>query len=209
MAARGYRSTLRREQAARTRERILDAARELFTEDGFGATTISAIAERAGVAAPTVYATLGSKAAIVQALLERLEDDADDPSVSRDAVAAETDPRRKLALTARWHRNLYSTGRTVLAAADEARGDPAVRTMRAEGDRVARQWHDALVTTLLDAGALRADLDREKAVDIIWALGGPDLYLRLAGTCGWSDDAYEAFLTDLLSTQLLDDPSGA
>jgi AcrR family transcriptional regulator len=51
----------RRQGAARTRTAILDAARELFTERGYAATPMSAIAERAGVALDTVYASAGRK----------------------------------------------------------------------------------------------------------------------------------------------------
>jgi AcrR family transcriptional regulator len=208
MAEREYRSTLRQEQAAQTRERIVGAARDLFAAEGFAATTVAAIARAAGVAAPTVYATLGSKAGIVEALLARLEDDADTPESSRAAITAEIDPRRALVLYARWHRTLFSAGRDVLAAADEARGDPAVRALNEQGDRTARRWHTALVATLADAGALRPDLTEEHAVGIVLAVCVSELYLRVTRVCGWDDDAYEAFLTDLLFSQLLGQSPG-
>ena len=73
----GYRSPLRKERAADTRRRIAAAALELFTEHGFGGTTVAAIAERAGVSAQTVYATFGSKGAILRALLAQMEENAD------------------------------------------------------------------------------------------------------------------------------------
>ena len=208
MAEREYRSTLRQEQAAQTRERIVGAARDLFATEGFAATTVAGIARRAGVAAPTVYATLGSKAGIVEALLARLEDDADTPAASRADIAAEADPARKLTLTARWHRHFYAAGRTVIAAADEARGEPAVRALHERGDRTARQWHAALVTALRDAGVLRPGLTEERAADLLWALCGPELYLRLTGVCGWDDDAYEEFLAELLLAQVLGQSPG-
>ncbi len=44
-----------------TRERLLRAARELIEEGGYGAATVVAIAERAGVAAGTLYRHFGSK----------------------------------------------------------------------------------------------------------------------------------------------------
>ena len=59
------------ERAADTRRRITTAALDLFTEHGFGA-TITAIAERAGVAPQTIYATFGTKGAILQALLAQI-----------------------------------------------------------------------------------------------------------------------------------------
>ena len=66
--ARGYNSPVRREQATRTRQRILNAAAELFPDRGYGATSIRAIAEAAQVAPDTVYATFGSKARVLTAL---------------------------------------------------------------------------------------------------------------------------------------------
>ena len=55
---RRYDATRRRQAAARTRTAILDAARELFTERGYAATPMTAIADRAGVALDTVYAAV-------------------------------------------------------------------------------------------------------------------------------------------------------
>jgi AcrR family transcriptional regulator len=46
---------------APTRERLLQAARELIEEGGYGAATVAAIAERAGVAAGTLYRHFPSK----------------------------------------------------------------------------------------------------------------------------------------------------
>jgi AcrR family transcriptional regulator len=45
-----------------TRERLLDAARELIEEEGYGSASVAAIAERAGVAAGTLYRHFPSKA---------------------------------------------------------------------------------------------------------------------------------------------------
>src|SRR6516165_840179 len=58
---RRYDATRRRQAAARTRMAILDAARVLFTERGYTPTPMTAIAERAGVALDTVYASAGRK----------------------------------------------------------------------------------------------------------------------------------------------------
>ena len=83
---RAYRSRARAEQAERTRQRILDAARELFLAQGFAPTTIAAVAERAELAAETVYATYGSKAGllggVVRAAVTR-DDEPDDPPERR------------------------------------------------------------------------------------------------------------------------------
>ena len=53
---------VRNEQKAATREKVLDAARDLFNEIGYDETTIRAIAERARVSVGSVFTTFASKA---------------------------------------------------------------------------------------------------------------------------------------------------
>ena len=67
---RAYVSPRRAEQAKATRRAILDAARRLFLSNGYGTTSIRAIAEEAGVAVQTVYAVFGNKRQLVIELLE-------------------------------------------------------------------------------------------------------------------------------------------
>src|SRR5215469_12991119 len=111
-ASRHYSSPLRLRQSADTRRRITTAALELFTEHGFGA-TITAIAERAGVAPQTIYATFGTKGAILQALLAQMEDDAGAPAW-RDRIAAADDPAAKLEGFAHWSAAMFSTSKAAI-----------------------------------------------------------------------------------------------
>jgi AcrR family transcriptional regulator len=63
-----------RRDAERNRQRILDAARELFAEDGLGV-TLNDIAHHAGVGVGTVYRRFPDKARLIDELFEqRLED---------------------------------------------------------------------------------------------------------------------------------------
>src|ERR1700739_3976613 len=80
---RRYNATGRRQAAARTRAAILDAARELFTDRGYLATPMAAIAERAGVALDTVYASVGRKPELAMLLIESVI------SGTEEAVTAE------------------------------------------------------------------------------------------------------------------------
>src|SRR5689334_18658716 len=58
---RRYDSTRRRQQAQGTRAAILVAAQELFVAKGYAGTTITEIADAAGVAVETVYAAFRNK----------------------------------------------------------------------------------------------------------------------------------------------------
>lgn len=53
-------------------ERMLDAAQALFLENGLRGTTMEAIARRAKVAKPTLYAYFPDKTAVFQAVIERV-----------------------------------------------------------------------------------------------------------------------------------------
>lgn len=66
---RPYRSDLRRRQAQDTRHRVVEAALELFGQQGFTATTFAQIAETAGVSVQTVQKH-GPKSALLQAAVE-------------------------------------------------------------------------------------------------------------------------------------------
>ncbi len=67
---RRYDATARKQQARQTRERILQAARDLFAEQGYPATTMTQIARRADVSLDTVYAAVGAKPALFRELVE-------------------------------------------------------------------------------------------------------------------------------------------
>src|SRR6202022_3672358 len=67
---RQYDRSKRREAAARTREAILNAALGLFADRGYAATPMTAIAEQAGVALDTVYASVGRKPQLARLLIE-------------------------------------------------------------------------------------------------------------------------------------------
>jgi len=102
---RRYDATRRRQSAARTRAAILDAARELFAERGYAATPMAAIAERAGVALDTVYASVGRKPALARLLIETAISGTDQavPAEQRDyvrAVRAAPDAETKIAIYA-------------------------------------------------------------------------------------------------------------
>ena len=65
---RSYHSPRRREQAAATRQAILEAAQRLFERQGYAATSMPAIAAEAGVALKTVYVAFDTKAGLLHAL---------------------------------------------------------------------------------------------------------------------------------------------
>src|SRR2546429_3688057 len=61
----------RAEQVERNRTAVLDAARRVFLDRGYGGATVDAIAEEAGFSKGVVYSQFGSKADMFMALLEQ------------------------------------------------------------------------------------------------------------------------------------------
>lgn len=61
-----------RQEAALLSDRILDVATALFLGHGYGATSIEAVAKRAGISKRTFYHRFGSKEALFEAVVGRL-----------------------------------------------------------------------------------------------------------------------------------------
>src|SRR6266446_2251259 len=94
---RSYDASLRREQARRNHDRIIEMAQRRFLRTGYGPTTISAIAKDAGVSVDTIYKSFGGKPGLIRAMTVRaLEGTGPVPAEQRsdDLQAREHDPRQ-------------------------------------------------------------------------------------------------------------------
>lgn len=183
MSTRSYHSSLRQEQAHQTKLRIRSAARRLFTEQGFSDTTIKAIAEAAGVSVATVYAAFDSKAGIVSAMLDDLEEGVD-MGEQLQRLFAQTDAHQQVRTYLSAHCALYTHGVDVLRTALEALDAPEVAQLNERGNRQRREVIDALTTQWHERNALRADLDPADAADRIWLLTIPESFLTAVDRLG-------------------------
>ena len=199
---RPYRSSLRAEQADETRRRIRQSARDLFADRGFTNTTIAQIAEGAGVATQTVYSAYKSKGGVVRAMIEDLEESADQNRwVAR--IRAESDPHRQLGLFVGWIRSFFEMGAPILRAAMTARGDPDVAMLRAQGDANRLGGTTELARHWAETGALRSRLEQGEAAQRLWLLTSPEQYLLATDELGWSPGDYQDWLTSMLQRELL------
>jgi AcrR family transcriptional regulator len=206
---RAYESPLRREQAAGTRRRILDAAQASFERDGYAATSMSAIAAAAGVSAKTVYLAFETKSGLLRALWHLLlRGEPDTVPVGRQAwyreVLEEPDPERQLRLNMRNSLMVKTRAGAILEVIrDAASADPDIGALWA---RIQSEFHDnqrEIVQSIADKHALAPGLDVATAADILWSLNHPSLYALLVGQRGWSAERYEQWLADLLCERLL------
>ncbi|MBJ7605569.1 helix-turn-helix domain-containing protein [Candidatus Dormiibacter inghamiae] len=200
-SSRRYRSPERRERRNRTCMGILQAAEDVFRERGYGAATMKAVADRAGVSLPTVYLYFGSKPALVRSLADRVTGSAD---LSVGRVIAETDPVRQLEIGAAILRNLHQRSEVVVDILRTAAGaDPKL-------SREWRRWKDRhaeavrAVAESLDAnGALRNGVDPQAATDVLYTIGGPDTFRQLVRERGWNPSRYEKWLVEAGTSLLL------
>jgi TetR/AcrR family transcriptional regulator, regulator of autoinduction and epiphytic fitness len=200
---RPYRSPRRREQAEETRRRILAASRRLFVQRGYGGTTIESIAEAAGVAVQTVYASFGSKQGILLALLDEMAADADLARMQAAVAAATGDPRRQLREQIAFTCRFYRSGADLIDIARTVSGvEPDLRAMWQEGEGRRHRSVSALVAEWEAADALAPGLTAKQATDVMWALGGPDVFRLFTVERRWSKSRFEAWLGATLEAQL-------
>jgi AcrR family transcriptional regulator len=203
---RRYHSPKRERQARQTREQIVEAARRLFARDGFTKTTVEAIAREAGVSAQTVYASVGSKRAIVLALLDRMEAEGGNEELRRE-LGSTKDPRRQLRAIVSFNRRLFERGRDVLDVVMATRTDPDVEAFGRAGEARRREGQARWVRAWAEDGVLRPNLDEREAADVLWALTGPELYWLFAVNSGWPGFRFEEWLFGTLESQLFGETS--
>ena len=201
--SRPYRSTLREEQAQETRLRIRKSARRLFAAQGFTETTITQIADDAGVAPQTIYAVFGSKSAIVGEMLQDLETSADIGAWVAKMIA-EGDPHRQLRIFVSMNRTLFEKGAPILRAAMAARSEPEVAALIERGDGSRRVGTTQLTQIWSRQEALREGLKPTDAAELLWLLTSVEQYLLATDGLGWSSDHYEQWLGDLLDREMLE-----
>jgi AcrR family transcriptional regulator len=191
------------------RAAVVEAARALFLERGYGATTIEAISDLADVPAATVYRLFSSKRGILKALLDVsiVGDDEAVPFADRPPVRellADPDPRAQLAgfvaVTVQVNARVAPLYRILASAAGS---DPDAAALLDELTRQRQEGQRLIARSLARAGALRPPLRERDAADIIHALMSPEVYRLLALDRSWKPERYERWLTAVLTDQLL------
>jgi AcrR family transcriptional regulator len=205
---RPYDTAGRREQARARRAAVVLAAAELFERDGFRATTVEAIAARAGVSAKSVYNGFDGKAALAKAVFDRAVAGDDDPVpvAERDAMRAmreEPDVRRKIAM--------FTVG-LAQRQADSANVQFLIRDGRHVDDALTPIWdklnHEGLVGMtmlgqhLIDTGQLRDGITVDEVRDVLWNYLAIDTYERLVLTRHWPHKRYADWLGDAISNAI-------
>lgn len=207
--SRGGPGRLSAEDAAKLPDRLLDAALELFNERTFADTTMEQIARRAGASTKTLYVRYPDKAAVLQAVVNRIIE----RSLGAHAAATSIDPRQAdprdflVSLGTQIAMGISHTGAGLIQIAlSEARRFPAIAQMynatltrgRGNFQGVLEAWHAdgqlpelrdppmaamLLVSLLTDMGRIRTAMGQPMS-DVEIAAYIPyavDLFLRGCG----------------------------
>jgi AcrR family transcriptional regulator len=207
--SRRYDASRRQQAAAETRRRVLAAARDLFCADGYARTTVAGIARQAGVAADTVYATVGPKPVLFRELIELALSGTDRPVAGHDRdyavrMRAEPDARAKLAIYAEAVVELQGRLAPLFLVLREASAAHAEldRLWRDITERRARNMR-MLAADVAATGAVRTDLSVEEVADVIWTMNSSEYYAMLVFDRGWSPERFGKWLHDAWCRLLL------
>ncbi|MEU5820849.1 TetR/AcrR family transcriptional regulator [Streptomyces sp. NPDC048567] len=200
----------RAERSRLTREKIVTAARELFVAQGYGATSLQEVADRAGVAVQTVYFVFRNKRALFKDVVDTtIAGDAEPVATMnrdwfRDACAART-AREQVAAHVRGVRDILGRVAPIM---------PVIATASATDPEIAAEWASdpdpryvvqrAAAAELVGKPGALPGVDADRAADLLYGLLSPELYLVLVRDRGWTPDAWEEWARTTLTAQLCD-----
>jgi AcrR family transcriptional regulator len=195
-------------RADATRQRIVAAAADLFSENGYAATTMAAIAQRAHVAVQTVYFTFHTKTALLSAVADHAitGGSAADPEQATwvQSVFAERDGARRIALVIEGTAQVAPRMLPIADAWHAAiAADPSAATEFRARLLARRQFLRRVIEQTKQSGQLKLKLDPERATDILFALTTPESFASLTDLLGWSVQQWKSWVTAALVRELL------
>jgi len=176
---------------------VVAAARKLFAEQGYVATSLAEVAAEAGVARPTVFAAFGSKGALLSQVLDEALAGDDEPVAVADRpwfrpVWDAASPPEVLAAYA---------GVCTLIGRRAARMFEVVRRAADDSPEVRELWETLCRNRIAGARMVveraverGAAVDPERAVDSLWIFNDPAHYDALVHRRGWPEDAFTPWL---------------
>ncbi|MET8042692.1 helix-turn-helix domain-containing protein [Micromonospora sp. NPDC005215] len=202
----------RAERSRRTREKVVEAARDLFVAQGYGATSLQEVADRAGVAVQTVYFVFRNKRTLFKDVVDTSIAGDTEPVATMDREwfrAACAEPTAAGQLRAHVHGTRDILGRVapiipLIAAA--AATDPEIAAQWPNGSDPRYTVQYAAAEALAGKPDTRPGISIEMAADLLFGLLSPQLYLIFVRDRDWSPDTWEEWACTALTSQLCADP---
>jgi AcrR family transcriptional regulator len=178
-------------------------ARQLFAEHGYANTSVQQIAEESGVAVQTIYSSVGSKAALLLALNDLLDEEAGIGPLAAQ-LGTEKDPAQLIAKAVHITRQLNERcGDLIRVLLSAEPAEPEVAAVVTDGMRRHEQGARSLGRQLGSVGALPVEMTPERAAAVFSMMTSPASWRQLTQSAGWTFDDGEAWLTDSITKLLL------
>lgn len=198
----------RAERARQTRRKIFDAARELFVERGYGASSLQDVADRAGVAVQTIYFVFGNKRTLLREMVDVYVAGDEEPVATMDRPWFQ---EAMAAATAEEHLRLHVHG-TRLVLDRVAAIAIMVEIASATDPEIASLWpwsedprftvQTAAARALVTKPGAREGVTAGEAADLLFGVLSPALYLIFVRDRGWSPERWEEWAQRTLRGQL-------
>lgn len=198
----------RKDRARATRLRITKAAYTLFCDRGYAGTTMSDIAEAAGVAVQTVYFTFHTKSELLSRAYDFAVLGEGDP-VPPDKAAWYAKMTDEPDLTAAIRHAVEGIGAIMTRATPldtvvraGGRSDPDTAAVRDFHERWRAQGYSTMVEILTAKSALRVSLSHERATQLLLLYLGMDVYRVLVLDFGWAHEDWVDWTVATIAEQL-------
>ena len=185
---------------AETEARLVDAATSLFTTLGYSETTLTAVAERAGLAPRTVYVRFGTKAELLQRCIGvAIAGDTEPAPIAErawmvDAMTAPTVEERVRRMASITAALMEHAGPLLEVARQASATEPVIAAAARAGREETRRTLRAFWRAMGDDDLLAPNVDVDWLAETATVLAHADTYLLLVETTGWSVAEYQAWL---------------
>jgi AcrR family transcriptional regulator len=197
----------RRERSKVTHWRIVKAAYEAFCEQGYPGTTMTNVAERAGVAVQTVYFVFHTKAELLSRAIGYAVAGEEDPRPPeeqpfyREAVEA-PDVATSLRAFVTGVAEMERRRTPLVPALAAAEGSPETAGIITFAEEWRADGFRAFVDVLLTKSTLRPGLTPERATHLLLLYVDVGSYRMLVHTYGWTHGDWIAWTVETLAWQL-------
>ncbi|MER7244268.1 TetR/AcrR family transcriptional regulator [Kribbella sp. NPDC000426] len=199
----------RRERAQETRQRMVAAAYRRFTEEGYAATPMEAIARDAGVAVQTLYFTFRTKGELLQAAYEFAVEGTDrvPPHLSEWWRGAEeaTDVETAVRMFVDGTMTVFERAAPLVWV---VLGDENARKSYEYNEGLRRAGYERAIAFLSAKHPLREGLSSTRARDVLLVVLGPQLYSQFTRDLGWTPEEVAGWMTSAVLEQLFGVSSG-
>jgi len=197
----------RRARARATRERIVESAFRLMSEQGYSATTLTAVAKDAGVAVQTIYFLFHSKPELLRdAFAYAVQGDHTPVSPGErtwfEKMRAEPNLPKALRILIGAMVEIFRRASPLRSAFQALADDPETAAFHARGEQERHEGYGRILDALSAKARLRPGLDRASATDLLFVLLSPEVYRELVVGRGWPESKYADYMASLLGDSL-------